>query len=212
MRELSDFTCHSLSDGHIFWVGKLPSALRFTPSTFEDLWGLQPADSPIIQIHGRLVKIPRKQQAYGKDYHFSAQTSEALPIPACLAPLLGWARTTIDDRLNGLLLNWYDGRLGHYIGKHRDSRVNMIHGAPIVTISLGEERTFRLAPWRRLDQDPVDFLARDGTVFVMPYETNLAWTHAVPASRRLRGRRISVTLRAFVESNEKVKDDRPDAM
>ena len=62
---------------------------------------------------------------------------------------------TVDDRLNGLLLNWYDGRLGHYIGKHRDSRVNMIHGAPIVTISLGEERSFRLAPWRRPDQDTV---------------------------------------------------------
>lgn len=201
MKELRDFTCHSLSDANTFWVGELPSRLRFTPAMFEELWHLQPADSPKIHLHGRLVTLPRKQQAYGKDYHFSGQTSAALPVPEALAPLLTWARDTVDDRLNGLLLNWYDGRLGHYIGQHRDSRVNMIHGSPIVTISLGEKRTFRLAPWRRIDPRAVDFQADDGTVFVMPYETNLAWTHAVPASRRYTGRRISVTWRAFVESS-----------
>lgn len=31
------------------------------------------------------------------------------------------------------------------------------------------------------------------------YETNLAWTHAVPALRRYTGQRISITLRAFVK-------------
>src|SRR5262249_23207799 len=118
------------------------------------------------------------------------------------APMIAWVRDTINDRLNGLLLNWYDGRLGHYIGKHRDSRVKMIQGTPIVTISLGDERVFRLAPWRQSDQGIVDFPARDGTVFVMPYDTNLVWTHAVPASRRHQGRRISVTVRGFVEGNE----------
>ena len=28
---------------------------------------------------------------------------------------------TFVKRLNGLLLNWYEGEAGHYIGKHRDS-------------------------------------------------------------------------------------------
>ena len=35
-----------------------------------------------------------------------------------------------------------------------------------------------------------DFPALDGTVFVMPFETNLAWTHEVPASAKRQGRRI----------------------
>ncbi len=43
----------------------------------------------------------------------------------------------------------------------------------------------------------MDFPAPDGTVFVMPYDTNLAWKHQVPKSAKSRGRRISVTLRAF---------------
>jgi alkylated DNA repair dioxygenase AlkB len=199
MRKFPGFTCHTLCGGHTFWVGELPESLCFTAEQFEALWQLQPVDSPTIRMHGRLVKVPRKQQAYGKDYHFSGQTSTALPIPELLTPMVAWARATVDDRLNGVLLNWYDGRLGHYIGKHRDSRANMVDGAPIVTISLGEERKFRLAPWRRRNEDSVEFLADDGRVFVMPYETNLAWTHAVPASRRYTGRRISVTLRAFGE-------------
>ena len=71
----------------------------------------------------------------------------------------------------------------------------MVPDTPIVTVSLGAERVFRLtqpeAEGRR------DFPARDGTVFVLPYATNLAWKHQVPRSARRRGRRISVTLRAF---------------
>lgn len=59
---------------------------------------------------------------------------------------MAWAREADYEALNGLLLNWYDGRFGHHIGKHGDSRVGMIPGAPIVTISLGEERNWRLAP------------------------------------------------------------------
>jgi hypothetical protein len=40
-----------------------------------------------------------------------------------------------------------------------------------------------------------DFAARDGAVFVLPYATNLAYTHEVPHSAASRGRRISITLR-----------------
>lgn len=199
MKDLANFTRHLLADGNSLFVGELPSKLRFTPELFNALWQMQPAAATVIHMHGRKVPIPRKQQAYGTDYHFSGQTSHALPVPEMLAPILAWAREAVYEALNGLLLNWYDGRLGHYIGKHRDSRVNMIPGAPIVTISLGEERTWRLAPWRRSGEPTVDLSAKDGTVFVMPYETNLAWTHAVPHSRRYVGRRISITLRAFVE-------------
>ena len=71
-------------------------------------------------------------------------------------------------------------------------------GSPIVTISFGEERTFRLRPWK--GKGFTDFAATHGSVLVMPYETNLAWTHEVPARKKLEGKRISVTLRAFVDT------------
>jgi alkylated DNA repair dioxygenase AlkB len=178
-----------------FLEGRLPDDLsEELRARFEELWALHPETFHEITIHGRSVKTPRWQQAYGADYHYTGRVNRALPVPPLLEPLHEWARG-IDARLNGVLLNWYDPASEHYIGKHRDSTVDLIEGSPIVTISLGGARTFRLRPWR--GEGKRDFRAEHGTVFVMPYATNLAWTHEVPHFARDRGRRISVTLRAF---------------
>jgi alkylated DNA repair dioxygenase AlkB len=194
-RVYDGFTSHDLGDGHLFHVGPLPEPLHADEQGFESLWSMHPDEYHRIMIHGREVETPRWQQAYGEDYHYTGQVNKALPLPASLEPLLAWAHSAIDPRLNGLLLNWYDGRLDHYIGAHRDSTTLMMPGAPIVTVSLGEERTFRLRPWK--GKGYRDFRAADGAVFILPYATNEAWTHEVPHSARRRGRRISITLRAF---------------
>ena len=120
-------------------------------------------------------------------------------MPPILEPFLRWSRETIDNQLNSLLLNWYDGRLGHYIGRHRDSLQNLIADTPIVTLSFGKERIFRLHPWpAQPGTTSFDFQAGNRTVFVTPWEINLAFQHEVPASSRRTGQRISVTLRGFV--------------
>lgn len=186
-----------LGDGHTFLTGDLPADLRPDPAAFEALWRTRPAEYHEILIHGRAVKTPRWQQAFGVDYRYTGRVNRALPVPPRLTPLLEWARGLVDERLNGILVNWYDGSLGHYIGRHRDSAAGMIKGVPIVTVSFGEERVFRLRPYR--GEGRRDFPARDGRVFVMPYETNLAWTHEVPRARKSTGRRISVTLRGLLE-------------
>lgn len=192
------FHAHDLGDGHRFFVGALPPALRPDAVGFAALWELHPGDYHVIKMHGREVPTPRWQQAYGADYHYTGRVNRALPPTPAMRPFLEWAQATIDRRLNGILFNWYDGAHAHYIGKHRDSRIGMIDGAPIVTISLGEERTFRIRPWRGAGVN--DFAAGDGAVFILPYATNLAYTHEVPHAARHRGRRISITLRGFTEA------------
>lgn len=186
------FTPHDLGDGHVLHFGRLPDALVWSPAEFALAWELHPDVRPTIFLHGRAVAIPRYQQAYGADYHFSGQTSRALAVPEPLQPLLDWTRHAIHPALNGLLLNWYDGP-GHYIGPHRDSVKRMVADAPIVTVSFGETRTFRLSK----GSEKRDFPAENGDVFVLPQATNAAWKHAVPKSARYRGRRISVTVRGF---------------
>jgi alkylated DNA repair dioxygenase AlkB len=189
------FESHLLDERHRFFTGMLPDELRADAARFAALWDLHPDEYHLIRIHGRLVKTPRWQQAYGADYHYSGRTNLGLPVPPDLEPFLGWGRSNVHQGLNSLLLNWYDGKLGHYIGPHHDSDTNMVRGSPVVTVSLGEERVFRLSnPNSRATRD---FAARDGTVFIMPYDTNLAWKHAVPRFARHQGRRISLTLRAF---------------
>ena len=196
---LPGFEALELDRTHKIWVGRLPDALLPEAEAFEQLWQMHPAEFPEITMHGRLVKTPRWQQAYGQNYHFSGRVSQALPVPSQLETFLHWTQGNVAAALNGLLLNWYDGRLGHYIGRHRDSVQNLIQGTPIATISLGEERTFRLRPWpAQTGVTPIDFRASNGTVIVIPWDTNRVFTHEVPASSRATGRRISLTLRGFL--------------
>jgi alkylated DNA repair dioxygenase AlkB len=177
----------------------LANDLMLSPTDHQALWELHPEKFPTITIHGKQTPIPRWQQAYGMDYHFSGQTTRALPMPKLLLPILGSVRQEIDPRLNGVLVNWYDASQGHYIGAHRDSTKGMCPGAPIVMVSLGAERVMRLRRWK--GQERFDFIVKDGTVCVLPYETNLAWTHEILRRKQDTGRRISVTFRAFDEAS-----------
>lgn len=187
---------HALDDTSFVQVGRLPDDLIPDAAGFDRLWAMHPDTFHLIKMHGKEVRTPRWQQAYGADYRYTGNTNRALAVPNELTSLHSDIREHIDPRLNGLLLNWYDAEHGHYIGKHRDSTINMVTGAPIVTISLGAERVFRIRRWKG-DSSPHDIPTGNGTVILMPYEVNLAWTHAVPHNAKATGRRISITARAF---------------
>ena len=191
----------TLGGEHGVWAGALPSALRLGDAQFEALWARHPAVFHQVRLFGRTVNVPRWSETYGRDYRFSGTVQRAAPVPELLAR----CKAHVDARLNGLLVNWYDGTLGHKIGAHRDDEQELVAGAPIVTISFGERRTFRLRRWRGENKDRDgdrqrhDIEVTDGSVLVLPYATNMAFTHEVPASKRQAGRRISVTVRAFME-------------
>lgn len=183
--------------GHLL-VGRLPPELVPDPVAFEAIWNLHPEAFPRIQKWDR--EIPRWQQSYGPwDYYFSDQTNVSLPMPPTLEPFLAWAQKAISPFLNGTLLNWYDAEKKHYIGRHRDSKVGLVANAPIVTISLGATRAFRMRPWKIKESSYHDVEVRHGDVVVIPWDTNSAWTHEVPHLERYEGRRVSVTLRAFFD-------------
>ncbi|MBX2803933.1 MAG: alpha-ketoglutarate-dependent dioxygenase AlkB [Myxococcales bacterium] len=185
-----------LGDGHVVLVGNTPMDRLPDPAgdAFDRWWSLRPTTMDRLTLYGRSVALPRWQRAYGRDYHFSGQTSRAHPVPEVLEPGLAWARS-IEPRVNGLLLNWYDAAEAHYIGPHRDSRAGLVEGAPILTLSLGAQRTFRLRPYKGTGK--VDVVVGHGDVVVIPWQTNLTYTHEVPHFARDRGRRISLTARAF---------------
>ncbi len=190
------FTCVNLNGSNRLWHGTLPKELMPDSDLFSRLWNLHPEIFHTVKILGKIVETPRWQQAYNKSYQYTGSRNNALPVPSELNPYWEWAITSIDPRLNGLLLNWYDGALGHYIGKHRDSIHNMIEGAPIVTISFGEERVFRMRPWK-VDGNCKNFVVKNGSVIIMPYQINQCWTHEIVKSKKYIGKRISLTLRAF---------------
>lgn len=179
----------------VFTSGKPIANFALDDATFMKIWDLHPTEYHIVKIHGREIPTPRWQQAYGKNYNYTGSKNNALPIPDRLKVFLEWSQENIDKRLNGLLLNWYDGLKSHYIGAHRDSTKDLQEGSPIVTISLGEERIFRMRPYKRKGFKDIEM--RNGAVIVVPWNTNQHWTHEVPHFKKYSGKRISITLRAY---------------
>ena len=191
----TDLVRVALDDTCCVFQSNLPARLVPDQLGFDLLWDLHPTEYHEIKMYGRLVRMPLWQQAFDVDYYYTGRSNKALPLPTELHPLRAWCQEKVDTRLNGAFINWYDGTLGHHIGPHRDSVVNLIPGSPIVTISLGEERIFRMRNWKGPGRR--DFLVTNGAVIVIPWATNLAWTHAVTCRKSHRGRRVSITFRAF---------------
>ena len=185
------------NDGHAVYQAYPQDAFDTSAQLFDMLWALRPAEYSTVKIMGKVVATPRWSQTYGRDYYFSGTHNIALPIPPLLVSYLTWSQEHIDPALNGLLVNWYDGALGHYIGKHRDDKGDMQRGKPIVTISLGQERIFRLRPYGTKGGGYQDLLMKNGSVVVLPDDTNHAYTHEVPKFKKYQEKRISITLRAY---------------
>jgi len=134
-------------------------------SEFERLWNEHPAAYHEVMIHGKKVKTPRWQQAYGKNYEYTGSKNNALPLDRIDKKYLAWSQTHVDPRVNGLLLNWSDGSENHYIGKHRDSTKGLIKASPIITLSHGETRILRMRLVR--GEGYADILVKDGFVTVI---------------------------------------------
>lgn len=189
------FETIKLDDKCVIYTSYIINEFNLDFNKFTEIWNEHPKDYHRIKMYGKEIATPRWQQAYGKNYSYTGSKNNALPIPNDFNIFLEWAQINIDSRLNGLLLNWYDGQKGHYIGAHRDDTRDLHQDSPIVTISLGQERMFRLRKYK--EKGFKDITVRNGEVIIIPWNTNLKWTHEVPNFKKYTGKRISITLRAY---------------
>ena len=194
----------------------------------ESLWARTPTSSCSSRAPGGagLVPYPRWAAAYGVSYAFSQQVARATPIDAApaparrrelrrwesvLRPLRGGGGAEPAWALNGALLNWYDGELGHYIGRHADDERQLAAHAPIVSLSFGAPRRFRFtragADWAKHEKVVVEL--GDGDALVMGGQTQRTHKHEIMKLRQRdpRGRRVNLTLRAFAVAPPDEVDD-----
>lgn len=181
------------------WIdyGILPESIQYN---FEELWNLHPEQYNQVKILGKIVETPRWQQTYGRSYNYTGMEHEALPIPQQLQPFLEYAQKLYPEFVfNQILINWYQNGL-HYIGAHSDNTKPLVKESPIVSISLGEERLFRIKD-KQTKSTIKDIILKDKTVITMGGEFQTHYTHEVPKVSGKKGeqlsRRINITFRCF---------------
>lgn len=191
-------TKHVLDEESWMEQGRLPKALEYD---FNKLWLLHPEEFGLVRIVGKYVKTPRWQQTYLKPYWFSGMVHEPLQLPKEIEPFLKWANTLYKEwSFNQVLINWYlDGR--HYIGPHSDAEHQIVKGSPIVSISLGQERTFRVRDKANNSSIVLDLPMPSDTYVSMCGKMQEKYLHEVPKVDGTKGskmdRRINITFRVF---------------
>lgn len=181
------------------WIDEfiLPECLAFD---FDTLWNLHPEEYGLVKMQGKLIHTPRWQQTYGRSYKYSGMNHPELPIPEKFKIFFDWANESGYGPFNQMLINWYQNGL-HYIGKHRDSSEELEPDSPILSISLGETRTFRIRDYS--SNEIVDDLQLSNKLVVVMCGTfNNDYTHEIPKINGIKGlssgKRINITFRKFI--------------
>lgn len=174
------------------WIlqGVIPADIEYD---FDALWSLHPENYGQIKIYGKLINTPRWTQSYCQSYWYSGMMHPVVDLPVQFEPFLAWARSQ-DERFNQVLVNWY-AHGDHYIGAHTDNESQIKKKSPILSISLGDERIFRI---RSKDTKQIihNIPMQDKSYLIMCGETQQHFTHEMPKSKSL-NKRISLTFRIF---------------
>jgi len=148
-----------------------------------------------IFIYGRWVKVPRLMCWYGDpdaSYRYSGVNHQPRPW----TPVLQAVREKVEQQcqcdFNSVLANLYrDGK--DSMGCHADDEKELGLNPVIASLSLGDERLFKLHHKKR--KETVDISLGHGDLLVMAGTLQHHWMHAVPKTKKLKAPRINLTFR-----------------
>ncbi len=168
---------------------------------YNDLWNTHPDRYNYINIYGKSIRLPRYTMNCLKDYYFSGKMFKANILPDIMNNIVSKLQSLViyDNKtlLNGCLLNWYQNG-EHYIGPHSDSEVNLIKESPILTLSLGASRTFRLTAKKKFNNNfSKDIIINNEDLLIMMGKTQETHTHMIPKTKKCLNSRLSITMRCF---------------
>uniref|UniRef100_A0A6U2FD33 Fe2OG dioxygenase domain-containing protein n=1 Tax=Hemiselmis andersenii TaxID=464988 RepID=A0A6U2FD33_HEMAN len=122
------------------WVVHVPGYWELSDEEFEEIWAAHPP---------RLGKYkgwdtPRWEQSYSVDSATVKWLEPMEKVRQCGELQERANRALYTDAFNDAHLNWYDGAQGHHIEPHQDAWPDQVPGAPIISVSWGQTRNFRL--------------------------------------------------------------------
>lgn len=204
-------TCNRTKLTDDSWIdsGTLPKELMDKISSFDTLWNLHPEEKGKIMTPKGIVITPRWVQSYGNDYKFTGLNHKAKKhMPPSIQILLDWVNTlpyAKEHLFNQVLINWYaNGH--HYIGAHSDNEKQFHDNAPIVSISLGASRNFRIRKIKKKGikgSSPVikNILVSNKSLLIMGGKMQKEFTHEIVKIGGKKGdktgSRINITFRQF---------------
>lgn len=150
-----------------------------------------------IQLFGKRYLQPRLLAWYadaGVSYKYSGIQHDPLPWTPQLAVLRERVEALSDARFNSVLANLYRHHRDS-MGLHADDERELGAQPVIASLSLGEERMFRLKHRHRKDLKPIRLPLASGMLLIMRGATQENWRHEVPKQSRPCGPRINLTFR-----------------
>ena len=151
---------------------------------------------------GKEYTVPRWQQSYLKDYWFSGKMHKGKKIPDIFVPIFDWGNNLQEGiTYNQMFVNWYkDG--SHYIGAHSDNEKDLVKNSPILSISLGETRVFRIRD-KKTNKIIKDISLINGSYIIMGGNMQENYTHEIVKVAGNKGKnmkkRINITFRQFTK-------------
>ncbi|WP_439107287.1 alpha-ketoglutarate-dependent dioxygenase AlkB family protein [Congregibacter sp.] len=150
-----------------------------------------------IQLFGKRYMQPRLLAWYadeGVSYKYSGIRHDGLPWTPQLNSLRKRIEELSDARFNSVLANLYRDHRDS-MGLHADDEPELGEQPVIASLSLGEERIFRLKHRSDKSIKPLRLPLPSGTLLIMRGDTQLNWRHEVPKQTRACGPRINLTFR-----------------
>ncbi|KZV83082.1 hypothetical protein EXIGLDRAFT_728870 [Exidia glandulosa HHB12029] len=201
--DLEDWRVDNMPGAEVYYVPKFIDSST-CDEWFSELDALPTWYHPTLKVYGKNVRQSRSIAAYASSTKITAKYSghEVVmhyppEIPEILSKI--WARVSraLGMEFNHVMLNRYASG-AEYIGKHRDTKENVV----IVSLSLGAERTFIMAPNKTIAAQGAvtkKWTLGNGSLLVMQGSTQDNWKHEIPQERRIKEGRISLTFRQLPE-------------
>lgn len=169
--------------------------------TLSSMLSLCPEERGVVSCYGKVHPKPRFDKVYGDKgvtYKYSGVKYDTAPWPPILLDLKSHLETQLRSEFNFCVVNWYmNGQ--DYVSAHQDNEPGIDQKTPIVSVSLGTTRKFRIRN-KKTRKITLEKRLKHGDIFVMGGRRfQKDYTHEIvkQSKRLVRSLRISITFRKW---------------